>query len=92
MSSFRRLPTSLLALGLLAAVLAGCARPEGPQAPRLLTPAEIAAVAQAAEAGPPDDGLEDRAAALRARAAGLRAGRGAGGDALRRRAAVLTGG
>jgi hypothetical protein len=80
---------ALLALAAATALIAGCGRPGGPEPPRLLTPAELAALAAEAEAPPPDHALSARAAALRARAAGLRAGQGTGqGDySLRRRAA-----
>jgi hypothetical protein len=79
----------LLALAAATALIAGCGRPGGHEPPRLLTPAELDALAAEAEAPPPDNALSARAAALRARAAGLRAGQGTeqGDDALRRRAA-----
>jgi hypothetical protein len=69
---------ALLALAAATALIAGCGRPGGPEPPRLLTPAELAALAAEAEAPPPDNALSARAAALRARAAGLRAGQGTG--------------
>lgn len=84
----RLAPMTALPL-VLAALLAGCARPDAAQAPRLLSPAEIAALTAEAEAAAPDEALAARAAALRARAAALRAGTGREDDALRRRAADL---
>ncbi|WP_209425123.1 hypothetical protein [Pararhodobacter sp. SW119] len=79
-----RIPASpafrpLLALACAGALLAGCARPDAPQAPRLLSPAEIAALtadtATAPEQAASDEAaLAARAAALRVRAAALRTG------------------
>jgi hypothetical protein len=84
-----RIPTSpdfrpLLALACAVAVLAGCARPDAAQAPRLLSPAEISALtagtAATQETAATDEAaLTARAARLRARAAALRAGSSTGG-------------
>lgn len=58
-----------------ALALTGCGRPDAAAAPRLLSPAELAALTAEAEASAPEDAaLDARAAALRARAAALRTG------------------
>jgi len=73
-------------------MLVGCSPPNVAEAPRLLTPTELAALTEQAAGAPPDDGLTNRADVLRVRAAGLRAGAGATDDELRRRAAALRAG
>ena len=73
--AFRTVPSrALLALAIAGAGLAACARLDTAQTPRLLSPAELAALTDAAVVAEPDDRLAARAAALRARAAALRAG------------------
>lgn len=80
-------------------LLAGCATHDDPPAPRLLSPAEISALAPAPSSRP-EPALESRAAGLRARAANLRratppadgaegAGHTARDEDLRRRADSL---